>query len=188
MFEPDSPHRVGALAGVYDAAAQPAKGNPEVTFELRTGLILVGLRGVASKLNTDAMLRMPAKPNTAIEMYDGHLMWLGPDEWLLSTGSPAAELLANWPGDATEVSHGRSVLRLGGPSAREFLATGIGIDLRPQVFSAGACAQTLYGGVHVLLHCLPDGEHFDLYLARSYALHAWEMLSAAAQEFGYSTK
>ena len=37
----------------------------------------------------------------------------------------------------------------------------------------------------MLIHALPDGERFDLYGPRSYAVHLWEWRTHAAAEFGY---
>lgn len=159
-----------------------------VTFELRAGLSLVNLRGEPRAASAGDAFPLPSAPNTSIGVPGGDVLWLGPDEWLLSTDRPVPELLARWHGEATDVSHGRCVLRIGGEAGRELLATAISLDLRPRAFAPGACAQTRYGGVGVLLHRLRSGERFNFYVPRSYALHAWEMLRAAASEFGYDVR
>ncbi len=185
MFAPRGARRQGALSGAYEAGVHDANGEVGVTFELRAGISLVNLRGEPRAAKAEGAFPLPCAPNASIGVSGGDVLWLGPDEWLLSTERPVPELLARWHGRATDVSHGRCVLRIGGKAGRELLATGIRLDLHLRAFASGACAQTRFGGVGVLLHRLRDGERFDFYVPRSYALHAWEMLREAADEFGY---
>jgi hypothetical protein len=35
----------------------------------------------------------------------------------------------------------------------------------------------MLAGMSVMMHALPDGDAFDLYVARSYAVAAWEWLA-----------
>ncbi len=184
MFVPRTAARLGALEREYEAGVFAGNGAAGVTFEFRTGLSLVNLRGEPGAVSVEDAFPLPSAPNTSIGVPGGDVLWLGPDEWLLSAERPVPDLLARWHGEATDVSHGRCVLRIGGDSGQELLATGISLDLRPRAFAPGACAQTQYGGVSVLLHRLRSGERFDVYIPRSYALHAWDMLRAAAGEFG----
>ncbi|MGH6917542.1 MAG: sarcosine oxidase subunit gamma, partial [Geminicoccaceae bacterium] len=88
-------------------------------------------------------------------------------------------------GAVTDVSGGRMAVRLGGADVRALLAKDCPLDLDPRAFRAGTCAQSMLAQVSVLIHALADGEHFDLYGARSYGLHLWEWLTHAAAEFGY---
>jgi sarcosine oxidase subunit gamma len=180
--------RLGALDGAYEAGVFTANGAVGVTFELRAGLRLMNLRGAPRAASIGHAFPLPSAPNTSIGVPGGDVLWLGPDEWLLSTERPVPELLARWHGEATDVSHGRCVLRIGGDLGWELLATRISLDLHPRAFAPGACAQTPYGGVGVLLHHLRSGERFDLYIPRSYALHGWDTLRAAADEFGYDAR
>lgn len=188
MFEPRSATRQGALSGAYETGVHDANGEIGVTFELRAGISLVNLRGERQAAKAEGAFPLPCAPNASIGVAGGDVLWLGPDEWLLSTEKPVPELLARWHGTATDVSHGRCVLRIGGKAGRELLAMGISLDLHPLAFVSGACAQTRFGDVGVLLHRLRDDERFDFYVPRSYALHAWEMLREAAGEIGYDAR
>lgn len=189
MSEPRTAARRGALEGALKGAPEggvfTGNGAAGVTFELRTGLSLVNLRGEPRAAASEGSFPLPSAPNTSIGVSGGDVLWLGPDEWLLSTDCSVPELLACWHGEATDVSHGCCVIRIGGDAARDLFATGISLDLHPRAFAPGACARTRYDGVGVLLHCLRRVNCFDFYVPRSYAMHAWDMLRAAAGEFGY---
>lgn len=191
MSASDSRHRRNALSGKYAASACAANGLIGVTFELRANLRLINLRRLSREVCARSAFPLPRSPNTVLAVPGGQLLWLGPDEWLLIGESSIPEILDNWDGAATDVSHGRCVLRIGGNMARELLASGISLDLDSEAFPPGTCAQTHYAGVGVLLVRLNDDERkdarFDLYIPRSYALHLWEMLRHAAAEFGYAT-
>lgn len=172
--------RRSALEGAYETGVFSKNRATRVTVELRADLHLVNLRGEPRAPSTRDALPLPTAPNTSAGVPGGDLLWLGPGEWLLSTAKPAPDLLALWHGEATDVSHGRCVLRIGGDAMKELLATGISLDLHPRAFAPGACAQTLYSGVNVLLHRLRGMECIDFYVPRSYARHAWELLREVA--------
>lgn len=180
--------RRGALEGAYEAGVFSKNRVTRVTVELRADLYLVNLRGEPRAPSIRDALPLPTAPNTSAGVPGGDLLWLGPGEWLLSTDTPALDLLALWNGEATDVSHGRCVLRIGGDAMQELLATGISLDLHPRAFVPGACAQTLYGGVNVLLHRLRGMECIDFYVPRSYARHTWELLYAAASNLQFESE
>ncbi|WP_448638829.1 sarcosine oxidase subunit gamma [Geodermatophilus sp. URMC 63] len=123
---------------------------------------------------------------------DGRLVWLGPDEWLLTSPGTAPEALeaelaaALRPagGVAVDVSAQRVVLHLGGPRAREVLAKGCSIDLHPRVFGPGRSAQTTLGqaGV-VLLAPGEDGDEFAVVVRSSFAGYLATWLLDASLEY-----
>ena len=83
----------------------------------------------------------------------------------------------------TDLSHARSVLRLGGPAARDVLAKLCRIDLHPSALPPGRVVQTALGQVPTLIHALEQEPGFDLYLPRSLAVSAAASLIDAAEEF-----
>jgi sarcosine oxidase subunit gamma len=105
--------------------------------------------------------RLPTEPNTAVVSDDGtrHLLWLGPDEWLIlgepDTG-PALEAairdaIADAAGAVIDVSANRTTLSISGPRARDLLAFGCSIDLHERHFKPGMCAQTLLARANVII-------------------------------------
>jgi sarcosine oxidase subunit gamma len=65
---------------------------------------------------------------------------------------------------------------------REVLAKGCPLDLCPEIFPPGRCAQSVLAGIAILVHHLPTGDDMDIYVARSYGrfIHDW-LLDAASR-------
>lgn len=188
--------RRSALAEVYSpgtyGAATP--DGPGVTLAERRGLTLVHLAGEAATLNEGVRKAtghdLPITPNTVIGDDRGGALWLAPDRWLIVSAREESERLERRlaagigsAGAATDVSSGRTVVRIGGANARDLLAKGCPLDLHPRAFAAGHCAQSLIAQVNVLLHAV-DESRVDLYVARGFGLTMWEWLTDAAAEFG----
>jgi sarcosine oxidase, subunit gamma len=135
---------------------------------------------------------LPREPNTWVARPGGHVVWLGPDEWLVSDAGRAPHELeavlreAAVPrgGAAVDVSAQRTALRLRGRHARDLLATGCSLDLHPSAFGAGRCAQTALGQVGVVLLALDDrAADYRLLVRPSFAGSLADWLLDAAVEF-----
>lgn len=134
---------------------------------------------------------LPLVPGTSAAGDDTTVFWLGPDEWLVTTGRRgagglAAELRTALEGlhaAITDVSDARVVFRVGGAAARELLAKGCSLDLHPRAFGPGACAQTLLARVPVLLHRPGETADIDVYVGRSFAGHLRTWMTDACLEF-----
>ena len=133
---------------------------------------------------------LPTAPNTWAPAGDGRLIWLGPDEWLLTSPGTAPEaleeelrtLLRPVGGSAADVSAQRIGLRLGGPRVRQVLAKGCSIDLHPRVFTAGKSAQTTLGQAGVVLLALGEDE-FAVLVRSSFAGYLASWLLDASLEY-----
>jgi sarcosine oxidase subunit gamma len=86
-------------------------------------------------------------------------------------------------GAVSDLSHGRSVLRLEGDAAVDVLAKGMAIDLHPTAFPAGRAVQTMIHHVDVLVH-RRNASAFDLVVLRGFAEFFAEWLLFAGEEFG----
>ena len=105
--------------------------------------------------------RLPTEPNTTAISDDGtrHVLWLGPDEWLIvcepGTGPATEDALRDAIGDGhgtvVDVSANRTTLSISGPRARELLAFGCSLDLDQRRFKPGRCAQTLLARANVII-------------------------------------
>ena len=105
--------------------------------------------------------RPPTEPNTAVVSDDGtrHVLWLGPDEWLIVAepdAGPALEpairdAIGDGRGAVVDVSANRTTLSVSGPRARELLAFGCSIDLDERRFKPGMCVQTLLARANVII-------------------------------------
>ena len=152
-------------------------------------MVDVRLPGVGT---VDAGLDLPTEPNTWVSTDTGRAVWLGPDEWLLTSTVEAPEELearvraAVVPlgGSAAEVSAQRITLRLTGTRIREVLAKGCAIDLHPRVFGRGQSAQSTLGLAGVVLLALADtGDDYLVLVRSSFAGYLADWLLDAALEF-----
>jgi sarcosine oxidase subunit gamma len=124
---------------------------------------MVGLRvdptGPASARVTGVLgAPLPASCGDVTAAGAHYVLWLGPDEWLVVTGTDAVALadqlaaaLGDDPGLALDVSANRTVLELSGPRARDVLQKGCPADLHPRSFRAGHAVSTTLARVPVLL-------------------------------------
>jgi sarcosine oxidase subunit gamma len=133
-------------------------------------------------------LALPA-PRSWTAREDGRVIWLGPDEWLVTSPSRSPQELAaelagavGGAGSVVDVSAQRTTLHVAGEHVRDLLATGCALDLHPRAFPPGAAAQTLLGLTGVVLLALDDG--YEVLVRSSYARYLADWLLDAATEFG----
>jgi len=137
-------------------------------------------------------IALPAAPNSTARSGALTALWLGPRSWLLVTGDPAAltdfdagrDAVNGAGGALFDVSAARIAWTLSGHQAAAVLARGCPLDFHPRAFAAGACAQSLYGHVGVLIVQHDEAPTFTLLVARSYARDAWHALLTAAAQYG----
>lgn len=139
---------------------------------------------------------LPTDPNTGAVADQATALWLGPDEWLLTTSAEAGsavtealrDALAGLAAAVVDVGDAATVIRLSGPRAADVLAKGCALDLHPTVFGPGRVAQTLVAQADVILHRVEsdsaDEPAFDIHVRRSFAEYLWQWLADAAMEFG----
>ena len=128
-------------------------------------------------------LGLPTTPSTWVARGDGRAIWLGPDEWLVT--SPARRPPELPDADVVvDVSGQRTTLRLAGEHVRAVLATGCALDLHPRAFPRGSAAQTLLGMAAVVLLALDDtGTEYEILVRTSFARYLADWLLDAAAEF-----
>jgi methylglutamate dehydrogenase subunit D len=122
------------------------------------------------------------------------LHWCGFEQWYavadgFADGALYEDLRDRLAGLASisDQSHGRVILHIEGPKARDLLAKGTGLDLHPRAFGPGrsAVTQTAHVGVHIA-QVGPDA--FELSLFRGFAESFWEWLGEMSEEFGYEVR
>ena len=149
-----------------------------------------GVTACAEVLGVPAL---PTTPSTSVEGPDANVIWFGPQEWLVTSTSQAAEALeaqlrevtTEHGGAAVDVSAQRTTVLLCGAHARDVLAKGCSLDLHPAVFGPGAAAQTMLGLAAVVLIPLDDkGTDYRILVRSSFAGYLADWLIDAAEEFG----
>ena len=135
---------------------------------------------------------LPRTPNTAAATINGWtLLWLGPDEWLVT--GPAGDgagleeaLQARLDGHhhaLTDVSAMYATLALSGPRAREVLMKGCRLDLHPRAFGPGVCVQTSLARGHVILHQTDDAPSYEITVRNSFLAYLATWLLDAMAEY-----
>jgi sarcosine oxidase, subunit gamma len=136
-----------------------------------------------------AGLPFPLEANRVVAMGAVRVLWLGPDEWLVTAHDGAApELLsrlARAAGEAgavvTDLSASWAVIAASGGQARALLESGCGLDLHPRAFAPGDCAQTLLARVPVILDQTSPAPAYRIFVRRSLARWLAEWLIDAAR-------
>ncbi len=109
---------------------------------------------------TAATLGFPTDPNTVASVGGRDVLWLGPDEWLAVADAETADVLiaglerslAGVRRSIVDVSANRAVIELSGPSRHDLLSSACPLDLHPQSWGDGRCAQSVFGAAQMLLH------------------------------------
>jgi sarcosine oxidase subunit gamma len=124
------------------------------------------------------------------------VIWLGPDEWLVTTPfrepaklEPELRAAVGADGAVVDVSAQRIALRLSGRHARDLLETGCAIDLHPRAFRAGSAVQSTIGLAGVVLLALDDAAaDYQILVRASFAGYLADWLVDAAAEFRTDTE
>ena len=132
----------------------------------------------------------PVEPNTVAVDGETNLLWLGPDEWLVTAPIELADGLGERLETAlsglhhllVDVSAGRIVLELEGAEARAVLAQGMSLDLRARSFGPGRCAQTGLARVPVILQQIDDTPRFRIFARASFVPYVSEWLQSTISE------
>ena len=139
---------------------------PFVTMvELRVDPSGPGATAAAGLLGVE----LPTAPSTYAKSADTTVIWLGPDEWLVTGTSLAGSQLE---------------ARLRGPHCRDVLGKGTPIDLHPNVFGGAAAAQTALGRTGVILLAVDgSGTDYRILVRSSFARYLADWLLDAAEEY-----
>lgn len=139
---------------------------------------------------------LPPSPNSAASSPDGdrHVLWLGPDQWLVVGPGNSASTIEAAIRDAAagafvttvDVSAARVVLEVTGTRARDLLSFGCALDLDPRTFGPGSCAQTLVARAGVILWLVADDPvpTYRLLVRPSFAAYLQTWLNDAAVGLG----
>jgi sarcosine oxidase subunit gamma len=160
-------------------------------FVAMAGLRLDPAGPAAGAIAAHLGVALPTTPGTWAQGDTTTVIWVGPDEWLVTSPFTAPEPLdaglraaVGGAGAVIDVSAQRTTLTLRGAHARDVLATGCSLDLHPRVFGRGCAAQTMLGQAGVVLLALDDsGAHYQLLVRSSFARYLATWLLDAAVEF-----
>ena len=98
-----------------------------------------------------------------------------------------AKAVAASTGTVTDLSHGRTVIRISGPKAEWMLAKFFAIDFALPAFPIGSGLSTVHHDIFAQIQ-RSDADQFDVYVFRSFARSFWNSLCHASEEVGYEVK
>jgi sarcosine oxidase subunit gamma len=148
-------------------------------------------RALAAALKKDFGITLPGMGQSAsargVSMHG-----VGPGQWLVVSASVKAlagklDTRLGKIAAVTDQSHGRVMMTMAGPRARDVLSKGTAVDLRPASFKSGMCAATQIGHVGVVIACT-GADSFELSVFRSFAEGFWLGLTELALEWGYEVR
>jgi sarcosine oxidase subunit gamma len=90
-------------------------------------------------------------------------------------------------GTITDLSHGRTAIRIGGPKSEWVLAKLFAVGFSLTAFPVGSGISTTHHDVFTQIQ-RGGPDSFDLYVFRSFARSFWKMLCHASDEVGYEVR
>ena len=176
-------------------SANASGGTVGLTFHVMEHLGKLNIRGdnsLKAAVKAATGCHFPPLANHFETAGERHIVWLGPDEYLLLCESGKEKALYDTLTSTikinhfaiTDVSDSLCALSLGGAAVRDVLAKGCSLDFLPSKFGAGRCAQSLLAHAGITLMALPD-DAFILICRTSFAPYVHDWLVDAALEYGY---
>jgi sarcosine oxidase subunit gamma len=125
-----------------------------------------------------------AETKAAFGFAPGKFLYMDDEEGLAAEFSKAvsAEI-----GTVTDLSHGRTAIRVSGAKAEWILAKLFAIDFSLPAFPEGSGISTVHHDFFVQIQ-RSAADQFDLYVFRSFARSFWKSLCHASEEVGYEVK
>ena len=90
-------------------------------------------------------------------------------------------------GTATDLSHGRTAIRVAGPKAEWVLAKFFAVDFSLPAFPLGSGISTAHHDIFAQIQRSGE-DRFDIYVFRSFARAFWTSLCHASEEVGYEVR
>ena len=136
---------------------------------------------------------LPTKPNTFTKNGDLKIIWLSPDEWLITNEDDNLfSKLKNEIGDleasVTDVSENRTIVRLSGEKIYKLLSKFLVLDLEKSLPSESTCAQTLFAKVPILLlrnHNENQVPEIDIFLNNSHANYVYNLIIDGSENLDF---
>jgi sarcosine oxidase subunit gamma len=176
-------------------SANPTGGAEGLVFHVVEHLGKLNIRGdhsLEAAVKAATGCNFPPLANHFETAGERHIVWLGPDEYLLLCESGKEKALHDTLTNTiktshfaiTDVSDSLCTFSLSGAAVRDVLAKGCSLDLFPAKFGTGKCAQTLLAHAGIILMALSD-DAFMLICRTSFASYVHDWLVDAALEYGY---
>lgn len=114
----------------------------------------------------------------------GKFLVVDQDEGLAAT---FAKAITSETGTVTDLSHGRTAIRIAGSKAEWVLAKFFAVDFSLPAFPVGSGLSTVHHDIFAQIQ-RTGGDQFDIYVFRSFARAFWNSLCHASEEVGYEVQ
>jgi len=191
------------ITSIPHPRAEPPLGTSPIsnlTLSDLTGVPVMLIQGEVGDILKQHFAQIPARPGDLVEVSSGLLARLTATQFYLFGVSPAANLPSAATLDdsfaqnqrfahATDITHGKAVLRLAGVAASEVLSKICGLDFHQTVFPSQHVAQTSTAKIKTLIARYDKGETpaYFLHINRPLGQYFWETVWDAGQEFEITT-
>ena len=155
-----------------------------------------GSKAINPIINAATGCNLPRKNNSYVSAGERHVVWLGPNEFLILCeagkesdlqGIITSEIKNGQHAAITNVTDSLCAFRLSGPALIKVLAKGCALDLHQSQFKTGYAAQTLLSHAAVTLLAMSD-ESMTILCRTSFAAYLLDWMADAALEYGFSFK
>ncbi|MFB9376881.1 sarcosine oxidase subunit gamma [Kineococcus gynurae] len=171
-----------------DGRDLPAETAGIVALEPLAATVAVRAEGAAADAAAAFLGTTLPGPGSFSRTADGVVVWLGPDEFLVTSAGSGPDLerrlretLRPHGGSAVDQSANRVGLSLTGPMVRDLLAGGCSIDLHPRSFPPGSAVRTTLALAEVVL--LAGDSGFTVLVRSSFAGYLADWFADAALEY-----
>jgi sarcosine oxidase subunit gamma len=192
MAEPRSPLDKAFVAGDHGNFA----AGIGVTLRERKNLSIIqitawadSIPAVLTAIGSATGLVLQNKPGLGRVAGEKSVFGFAPGRYFVVSATPDLETrlrsaISAELGTMVDLTHGRTVIRIGGPRSEWVLSKLFAIDFSEHAFPVAYGRATLHHDIHTNIQRIDD-ETFDLYVFRTFARSFWLTLGHAAEEVGY---
>ena len=139
-------------------------------------------------------IKLPIKPNTYTKNDNLKLIWLGPDEWLITSNNNnnlfnnLEDIIDHSEVSVTDISENRTIIRITGQKIYTLLSKFLVLDLEKNLSHEFTCAQTLFIKVPIILvrnHKEKKEPEIDIFVNRSHANYIYNLILDGTQNLDF---
>jgi sarcosine oxidase subunit gamma len=188
------PGRTALYGKTATMLPNPKGGKPGMVFCEMAHLGKLNMRGdksLGKVIKSITGCTFPPTANKFTTAGERHVVWLGPDEFMVICEAGKDEELAsaihasfsNRHAAVTNITDAFAALHLKGEAVRQVLAKGCALDLHQNSFASGDAAQTLLSHAAATIMALANDE-FIVICRTSFASYLHDWIVDAALEYG----
>jgi sarcosine oxidase subunit gamma len=183
-YKPGRHGNIDKLPGVQLGEPRPGSIVEVVAWAGSEKAVLAAIKSVTG-------LTIPDSPGGGMAKADKAGFGFAPGRWLVvgqaeGVGAALREAVGIEAGTVTDLSHGRTAIRIAGERAEWVLSKFFAIDFAAAAFPVGEGRSTAHHDIFAQIQRTGKNQ-FDVYVFRSFARAFWTALGHAADEVGYET-